>query len=79
MEKDMPLIEYTCLDCLKTYEILSGVSQEGDLPVCPSCGSSRSEKALSVFAAKAAAGARPSPAPAAPTGGCGHACGCHRH
>lgn len=75
----MPIIEYTCLDCLTDYEVLSGVSQEGEQLVCPSCGSTRSEKALSVFAAKVAQGGKPAPAPSAPAGGCGHACACHRH
>lgn len=74
----MPLLEYTCLDCETTYEVLSGVSEEGEALTCPACGSSRAEKALSTFSAKVAPSANGCPLPAAARSSCcGPNCGCH--
>lgn len=73
----MPLLEYTCLDCETTYEVLSGVSEEGEDLVCPSCGSSKAEKALSTFSAKVASSSDSCPLPPAARAGCGAGCACH--
>jgi len=42
----MPLYEYECLDCGKTTEILTGVSNR-EKPSCGSCGSGNVRKLLS--------------------------------
>lgn len=60
----MPLYEYICRDCGKSFELLVSASTK---PVCEFCGSKKIEKQMSVFAAHAAAD--PTPPPCA--GGCG--------
>ena len=48
----MPLFEYECKACGKTFEHLT---REGELPVCEVCGETKKiVKRLSVFATKAA-------------------------
>ncbi len=65
----MPIYEYKCRACDKTFEEL--VLSEGGAKkvVCPDCGGRKVERVPSVFAAHAA----PERA-APPRGGCGH-CG----
>ena len=60
----MPIREYVCGDCGKTFEVLE--RKPGLVPVreCPSCGSSKVEQRLSAFAAQVGTG-----------GGCGTAPG----
>ena len=43
----MPLFDFHCRDCDKTFELL--VRSGGD-PVCPHCGGSRLEKQLALVA-----------------------------
>ncbi|MBI5815725.1 MAG: zinc ribbon domain-containing protein [Nitrospinae bacterium] len=45
----MPIYEYTCSNCGKSFEalVMSAESRKGIK--CPSCGSARIEKDLSVF------------------------------
>jgi len=43
----MPLFEYRCLACQSEFETLV---RSGDVPACPSCGSTSLEKQLSMFA-----------------------------
>ncbi|HOK09789.1 MAG TPA: zinc ribbon domain-containing protein [Candidatus Hydrogenedens sp.] len=44
----MPLFEYTCKECNKTFELLV---KNADVKVtCPECGSKKTEKSLSHFA-----------------------------
>jgi putative FmdB family regulatory protein len=63
----MPLFEYKCPSCERVFEEL--VSSP-DTPVpCPQCGSDKTEKLLSVFAASTG-GAQSLPSCASP--GCGH-------
>jgi len=52
----MPIYEYVCQECGAKYEILvrSG-SKEVQLR-CPRCGSTRAEKAISLFGTSAAGG-----------------------
>lgn len=61
----MPLMEYRCEDCSREFEVLVGVSSEGDSNLCPNCGSGKVEKLFSTFSARASA---PTPGP------CGPAC-----
>lgn len=73
----MPIYEYRCESCGNAFEALV---RGGVQPACPSCGATKAEKLLSVFAT---AGASADPAPAfagGPCGGCGHPGGpgaCH--
>jgi putative FmdB family regulatory protein len=65
----MPLFEYRCLDCDKTFEeIVLG----GARPQCPSCESENLRKLLSAFAVGSGSTIRSSGE--TPTGGCG-SCG----
>lgn len=43
----MPLFDYRCRDCDRTFELLVRGTA---MPVCPSCGSLSLEKQLSLFA-----------------------------
>lgn len=44
----MPIYDYRCMDCDKTFELLV---RSSTIPVCPACGSQRLEKLLSCPAA----------------------------
>ena len=61
----MPIYEYRCESCGNEFEALV---RGGAQPACPSCGGTKSEKLLSVFAT---AGGAADPAPAFAGGGCG--------
>ena len=63
----MPLYEYTCQKCHRDFELLVRAEET---PECPSCGSRRLQKLLSVPAAHVAGPKLPT-CPAAPPGGCG--------
>ncbi len=67
MVVDMPLYEYTCRSCTKSFELLV---RGNDTLQCPSCTSTELERRSSVFAARSSGPARQSEAP----GACGH-CG----
>lgn len=41
---DMPIYDYRCNDCDKTFELLI---RSSSVPVCPACGSQQLEKLLS--------------------------------
>ncbi len=47
----MPIYEYVCQDCGEKYEKLVRSTSAQVKLICPSCGSERSEKALSMFGA----------------------------
>jgi putative FmdB family regulatory protein len=74
----MPLLEYTCQECSTLFEVLRGVTAEAEELVCPGCGSTNVEKALSTFRAKVGSNgsgqAMASPAAAAR---CSAGCACH--
>ena len=63
----MPIYEYACQDCGKSFELLV---RSDTVLQCPACQSLQLDKQLSVFAT-ASAGA-PAPATAGPCGSCGH-------
>ena len=77
----MPIYEYTCQACNEKFDQLQRTMSSADdggaaRVKCPSCGSTKTARALSVFAVGAeGAGAKSkASASAAPGGGCGR-CG----
>lgn len=68
----MPIFEYVCKRCKNQFEeLVFGQEEEA---VCPSCGSTKTEKLMSCCRAKLGGGANEheataSPAPSAPSGG----------
>jgi putative FmdB family regulatory protein len=69
----MPIYEYTCKSCNKKFDHLArSMNDSGAKVKCPECGSDKTAKALSVFAAVGGDTAKSS-APAGPPS-CGH-CG----
>lgn len=72
----MPIYEYVCMTCERHFEEL--VRLDGDNPACPECGSAKTQRQLSVFAAH---GTVAQPSFGGPMGGgggcCGGGCGCH--
>ncbi len=73
----MPLIEYRCPSCRKSFEHLQRSAR--DKARCPSCGGGRLERLLSVFGVSTGAASMPAlscrpqgcDAPACGTGPCG--------
>ena len=47
----MPLYEYRCEKCEKTYEALVSMSKADDPGECPHCGFEKSKRLLSTFCA----------------------------
>lgn len=64
----MPLYEYICDDCKEVFEELTGMSETENGPVCPACGSEKTRRQFSTFAARIGAG---SSRTSSVTGGCG--------
>lgn len=56
----MPLYEYTCNDCGRTFEFLT---REGQAPACPGCGGTRLEKQFSTYAVSMGSGGHSHAAP----------------
>ena len=52
----MPLYEYRCMSCGRPFEKRVTFEESKKLPVCPVCQSKDTQKLLSLFASKAAAG-----------------------
>lgn len=46
----MPLYEYHCNQCGQEFEKVLRFDQSDELPVCPVCHSSETQKRISVFA-----------------------------
>jgi putative FmdB family regulatory protein len=63
----MPLFEYACRSCGRTFEFLT---RAGHTPACPSCASVELEKQLSVFAVGAPSNGATA-GPASTGGACG--------
>lgn len=51
----MPIYEYKCSKCNKEFERVVFASDEGETP-CPECGSTQTDKVMSVFSASVASG-----------------------
>jgi putative FmdB family regulatory protein len=47
---DVPIYEYTCQKCQTKFEKLIRSMSNGEKIECPKCGSSKTARALSVFA-----------------------------
>jgi putative FmdB family regulatory protein len=67
----MPIYEYTCEKCKKSFDHLARTMTASSPVKCPECGSAKTQRALSVFAVGAEG---PSASQSLPTGGCGR-CG----
>jgi putative FmdB family regulatory protein len=68
----MPIYEFVCMECESHFEELMRLA-EAD-PSCPDCGSARTNRQLSVFAAH---GTAEQPSFGGSGGGCcGGSCGC---
>jgi putative FmdB family regulatory protein len=70
----MPIYEFVCMECEHHFEELMRLDEEA--PSCPECGSPRSNRQFSVFAAH---GTAEQPSFGGPSGGggcCGGSCGC---
>jgi putative FmdB family regulatory protein len=55
----MPIYEYRCQDCGKTFELLRRASEADQGLVCPDCESERVRRILSAFASGGCAGGGP--------------------
>ncbi len=74
----MPIFDYKCSDCDKTYEVYHKVREMAEDVICPDCGSSNHKRLMSVpaisFAGKSNAGSS-SDSSCKPGGSCcGGAC-----
>jgi putative FmdB family regulatory protein len=67
----MPIYEYACEDCGRVSEVLRQMSEADKPQVCESCGSKRTHRQQSEFAAGAS---KSSGCPMPPMGGCGGCC-----
>jgi len=47
----MPVYEFTCKDCHKTFEVTRPMSEASAGAPCPSCGSKRTERVWSSVSA----------------------------
>jgi putative FmdB family regulatory protein len=65
----MPIYEYRCRDCNHLFQKLQPMGAGVDGVTCPSCGSARVERQLSVFASSSSAGSASPATGCAPTGG----------
>ncbi|MGH7814188.1 MAG: FmdB family zinc ribbon protein [Candidatus Binataceae bacterium] len=83
----MPIYEYRCLKCNRSFEAFVRPGHDGDTE-CPRCGGAKLAREMSTFAARGSSGDSAAAAAGAiasnggssgTTGGgcCGGACGCH--
>jgi putative FmdB family regulatory protein len=56
----MPIFEYQCTECGKTFEHFTQRSNDVTNPSCPACGTQKTERVLSSFSGRVGEG-----------GGCG--------
>jgi putative FmdB family regulatory protein len=77
----MPIYEYTCEDCGKTFEKLvrtmsaASGADRGKIVICPACGSKNAARAQSVFAAQGSSKGADDAPPPPMCGRCGGAPG----
>jgi putative FmdB family regulatory protein len=46
----MPVYDYVCLDCHKTFELVLSLNEhENESPKCPKCGSTNVEQEAAAF------------------------------
>jgi putative FmdB family regulatory protein len=75
----MPIYEYRCEDCSRSFEVLTSFAERDRTHACPSCESMRTRVLVSSFAAIGGEGEFSSTLPMAPSAGggcCGGSCGC---
>jgi putative FmdB family regulatory protein len=48
----MPLYEYQCKECGSAFEKMVRLTQAGERPSCPNCGSGQTQKQISNFGAR---------------------------
>ena len=73
----MPLYEYFCTSCQRTFETMRP-SKEADAPAtCPDCQHAASQRILSLFASSVKSNGGASSLAMSGGGCCGGACGCH--
>jgi putative FmdB family regulatory protein len=65
----MPIFEYRCQDCRQLFQKLQLAGAGTTTITCPSCGSRRVERQLSVFASTSQAGSATPSSGCAPNGG----------
>lgn len=71
----MPIYEYNCADCERTFEKMRPMSRADDPVACPDCGGTETRRGLSLFAAFSRGNGESNHAVAG-GGGCGN-CGTH--
>jgi len=47
----MPIYEYSCADCQRTFEKMRPMKRADDAVSCPDCGGVQTKRGLSLFAA----------------------------
>jgi putative FmdB family regulatory protein len=66
--ENMPIYEYRCTECGEQFELFLRSTAQKAVPICPRCGSTEVEKALSLFGVAGKSGSsRASAAACAPT------------
>ena len=73
----MPIYDYRCTDCDSTYDVYHKTREIAEDVVCPSCGSTKHTRLMSIPAAAVMNGGSASSASSCDSGGgcCGGACG----
>jgi putative FmdB family regulatory protein len=74
----MPIYEYRCEDCDRSFEVLTSFGERDRGQICPSCESRKTRVLVSSFASIGGSSEFSSTLPMAPSGGgcCGGSCGC---
>jgi putative FmdB family regulatory protein len=65
----MPVFDYQCTDCGKNYDVYHKVREIKEDVICPSCGSVKHKKLMSVTSVSMGAKSDYAP-PSCPSGGC---------
>jgi putative FmdB family regulatory protein len=60
---EMPIYQYRCQECDKSFERFVPVWRKAAAPACPDCGAAKAERILAPFAAKVGRGVCGAPTP----------------
>ncbi len=72
----MPIYDYQCSDCGKTYDVFHKVREVEDDIICPECNSRKHIRLISAPSFSMKGTAAPDPAPSCADGSCcGGSCG----
>ncbi len=63
----MPIYEYTCKDCSRTFARLQKIGADSNGIICPTCQSTEVERKVSAFSGGVGSGVDSSTGPAAPS------------